>query len=342
MENPAVLEDSSPWSPTTSTSRPGIVAETVEETRQLVVHLPDARVVRIHQRDVDRRVEPHPPLPKCHQLRRRTVDRPGVGPHELRLVFRQREVVAVYVVVVDEEKPPLPRELLRPLERLIGDRARRLALCHALHDVAELLKAALEPEGLAEIVGVHDRSGRKAARRELAREGRDRIREFRIRRREPVAARIDTREERGMRRKRPWGGDVTSSNTTPLREGIETRRGRARVPVRTEMVRSQGVDRDEQDAGRGGAGRSLASDRRRREHPTISTRAIARDPAAIIRSVPPSARGLRRGRLSCAAAIATGEHPRHVADLALPVPTSTSVPTIARTMCFRNAVASIR
>ena len=142
----------------------GILSQAGEEPCQLVIQLADAGVVEIHEMLHVGRIEADLSAPKRQELRRRAVGPPGVRTNELLLVRGQRAIVAVHVVIVNEEKPPLPGELARPGERLLGDRPCRLALVDAFLHVAKPLEAALETKRRAQIVGVHDGTGREAGR----------------------------------------------------------------------------------------------------------------------------------------------------------------------------------
>ncbi len=224
--------------------------EVRDEPPQLVIHLADPRIVEVHEMGGVSGVEGAAALADRDELGGGAIGRPLVGLHELGLEGRPGAIVAVDVVVVEEHEERTRARARQPLDRLVGDRQRRLDLAGRLFDVAEVAEPPVEPVGRGQVVGVHRRRRVIAARREHGGERRHRRGQVGGVRLERVVARVEPGQERGVRGERPgrWRRRVLEQDALGG-ESVEQRGGRPAVPVAAEVVGTQGIDRDQEDDG---------------------------------------------------------------------------------------------
>ena len=148
------------------------LAQEAKEPGQFVVHLADARVIQIDQVGgvafVESEVSPtnraYLPCSSIGQTVERLdefVDIGSVGP-----------VVAVRVVIVEEEKERLGAQCAQPLHGLVGDPGRRAGSLQGLFDVHEFGESTIEAIASGQKERVHDRPRPVAPPRENRRHGR--------------------------------------------------------------------------------------------------------------------------------------------------------------------------
>ena len=169
------------------------------------------------------------------------------------------EVVEVRVEVVDEEEEGLAgiREIAEESDGRVGHRFGRRVFVAARRvfevDVVALLETRV-PLCRQQNVA-HDTGRPVAVAREDLGQGVGRLRELGEDVVDPQGRGVKAGDHRGDRGLGPGSGRVRAfeADRSP-REGVDVRRGRARVAVAAEMVRAQRVDHDEEDVGGRGGG----------------------------------------------------------------------------------------
>ena len=209
-----------------------------------------SRVVQVRQvRRVGRRERPATEA-RLLELLGRAVHGAVVGAHQQVPVELRRRVVAVDVVVVEEQEERFLARLVEPAQGpLVHLRCRRFAI--PVGDEVEGIEPAREAAPRTEQEGVDD-GGRRVAVSVQPR--RDRVGAFgKLLHASGHAVRLGSQpgQERDVRRDRPRARSRgVLEHHAAGGEGVEGGRGGARVPIRSQPVLPERVDRDQDEVAR--------------------------------------------------------------------------------------------
>jgi hypothetical protein len=162
-----------------------------EEPLQIVIQLPNTRLVEIDQVIYVRLVQLDLAVAHLQQLRGAAVGNAVIRSRKLLLILRQRPVIAVHIVVVEEQEERFPFPLGRePATRLVIDAPGR-KIAHMLLDVAELFESPVQSVRTAEPMGVYYPCGPEPILPECVCEGGDLVGKAVVTRSDPASAGVE-------------------------------------------------------------------------------------------------------------------------------------------------------